>query len=62
MKKQIWWVIAIIGVAILLISQMEMVRYKYVPMPTGTGVYKVDRFTGETYIVTPSGIRKVQRR
>lgn len=45
-----------------LISQMEMVRYKYVPMPTGGGVYKVDRFTGDTYLVTPSGIRKVRER
>lgn len=62
MKKQIWWVIAIIGAAIFLISQMEMVRYKYVPMPTGGGVYKVDRFTGDTYLVTPSGIRKVRER
>lgn len=60
MKKPTWWTIVIIGVAVLLISRIDFVRYKYVS--TSGTVYKVDRFTGETYVVGPGGIRKVRDR
>lgn len=56
MKKPTWWTIVIIGGAVLLISQIDVVRYKYVS--TSDRVYKVDRFTGETYYVRPGGYKR----
>lgn len=56
--RKILWVL-FIALLLFILSGIDAIRYKYIHMQGGV-VYKIDRIYGDTYLITPSGIKKLE--
>jgi hypothetical protein len=61
--KRLFFPIIIIIIIIIIISYIgdikNMSRYKYMPAPNDM-IYKIDRWSGDVYLVSPDGIKKLK--